>query len=294
MTIKLSNSSFSAKQSVGLLLIFLMTSVGLLFGAEIKQLQPEAYQQLPAIVGSPNGTLPVKKVFAHYMVCCSTAGGEATVNDFKQEIVEAKKRGLDGFALNCGGWEKGDYRNRVIQMYEAARQLGNDFKLFISMDYCCGNGLQDTQDAIERFKNHPNQFRHNGKPVLSTFGGESRNPQTGQEKIALVKGLGSIFVPYFFPASYREHPTPDDIAQLSNDYADLDGYFYFGGAGDGKSIVRSNSLHAHYWLPRGKIFMLESAPIIAPLVASMKPKASKVWRKSGRVQFRIMLVGFRL
>ena len=177
-----------------------------------------------------------KRVFAHYMVCCPVAGGGATVADFKNEIREAQSRGLDGFALNCGGWDKSggtEYKPRCVQMYEAARQLGTGFQLFVSMDYCCGNSLDETRDAIETFRAHPNQFKVGGRPVLSSFGGESRNPKTGQEKIALVHSLGGFFVPYFFPKTYSEHPEPADVAQIVSDYvADLDGYFYFGAAGE--------------------------------------------------------------
>ncbi len=204
-----------------------------------------------------------KRVFAHYMVCCPTAGGGATVADYKNEIQAAQARGLDGFALNCGGWDKGDgsiYKSRCVQIYEAARQMGTGFALFISMDYCCGNGLDETRDAIETFRNHPNQFTIGGKPVLSTFGGESRDPRTGQEKIALVHRLGGFFVPYFFPKTYAEHPSPSDIAQIVSDYADLDGYFYFGAVGDGDSISQANRRLAQAWHGAGKVFMADVAP----------------------------------
>ncbi len=207
-------------------------------------------------------TVP-KRVFAHYMVCCPTAGGGATVADYKNEIREAQTRGLDGFALNCGGWDKGGgaaYKPRCVQIYEAARQLGTGFQLFVSMDYCCGNGLDETRDAVETFRDHPNQFRVGGRPVLSTFGGESRDPKTGQEKIALVHRLGGFFVPYFFPTTYQEHPSAADVAQLVSDYADLDGYFYFGASGDGDSITRSNGRLAQAWRAAGKVFMADVVP----------------------------------
>jgi len=210
----------------------------------------------------PKPTIP-KRVFAHYMVCCPVAGGGATVADFKNEIREAQSRGLDGFALNCGGWDKGGgtvYKPRCVQMYEAARQLGTGFQLFVSMDYCCGNGLDETRDAIETFRAHPNQFKVGGRPVLSTFGGESRDPKSGQEKIALVHSLGGFFVPYFFPKTYSEHPDPADVAQIVSDYADLDGYFYFGAAGDGASISLSNQRLALGWRAAGKVFMADVAP----------------------------------
>ena len=44
-----------------------------------------------------------KKVFAHYMVCMPTYGGDSTVADYQREIRAAQAAGIDGFALNCGG-----------------------------------------------------------------------------------------------------------------------------------------------------------------------------------------------
>src|SRR5579872_2193765 len=93
----------------------------------------------------PRRPLPVKMVFAHYMVCCPTAGGGATVEDFKHEIQEAQSRGIDGFALNCGGWNKSEphYKVRTLEIYEAARRLGTGFQLFISADGAAQNEIED-------------------------------------------------------------------------------------------------------------------------------------------------------
>lgn len=221
-----------------------------------------AGRSLAALTATRASSVP-KRVFAHYMVCCPTAGGGATVADFKNEIRQAQARGLDGFALNCGGWDKGDgayYKQRCVQIYESARQLGTGFHLFVSMDYCCGNGLEETRDALQTFRSHPNQFKVGGKPVLSTFAGESRDPKTGQDKITLVQSLGGFFVPYFYPKTYQEHPAPTDVDQVLHDYSNLDGYFYFGAVGDGASISRSNRRLARAWHAAGKVFMADVSP----------------------------------
>lgn len=253
------NGFFSVNRVLRLVLIGLIAGVLLTIAVAVQHSQ-QGNDSSSAIAAPPERPLPVKKVFAHYMVCCPTAGGTSSVEDFKQEIREAQSRGIDGFVLNSGDWAKENYRSRVIQMYEAARQLGTGFQLLISMDYCCGNSLQDTRDAFELVKNHPNQFRYDGKPVLSTYGGESRDPKTGQQKIELVKRLGGVFVPFFFPTSYAEHITLTDLDQLSRDYSAIDGYFYFGAAGVGDTISRANRLHANHWLPKGKIFMAGISP----------------------------------
>ena len=204
-----------------------------------------------------------KKVFAHYMVCCPAAGGGATVEDFKNEIREAQKRGLDGFALNCGGWDKGggtEYKPRCVKIYEAARQLGTGFALFVSMDYCCGNYLDETRDAIETFRDHPNQFKVGGRPVLSTYGGEGHTPQPAQEKIALVHSLGGFFVPFFFATNYGDFGDPTVVAEILRDYGAVDGYFFFGTAGSADEITRRNRRLCQAWHDAGKVFMAAVTP----------------------------------
>jgi hypothetical protein len=92
-----------------------------------------------------------------------------TIEDFKAEIRAAQARRLDGFALNSGGWEKtegGRYKKRTAMMYEAARQLGTNFQLFISADYCCGNGTEETRDMIESFARTRTSLRYDGRPPV--------------------------------------------------------------------------------------------------------------------------------
>ena len=204
-----------------------------------------------------------KKVFAHYMVCCPAAGGGATVADFQNEIRAAQAHGLDGFALNCGGWDKGggtEYKPRCVKIYEAAKQLGTDFQLFVSMDYCCGNYLDETRDAIETFRDHPNQFKIGGRPVLSTYGGEGHEPKPAQEKIALVRRLGGFFVPFFFATNYGDFNDPNVVAEILRDYGAVDGYFFFGTAGSGDEITARNHRLCEAWHGEGKVFMAAVTP----------------------------------
>lgn len=217
----------------------------------------------PAVAPPPAAALPVKQVFAHYMVCCTASGGAPTLDDYKKEIQEAQKRGVDGFALNVGGWQKVQsiYKTRTSQMYEAARQLGTGFKLMVSMDYCCGNGVDDTRDAVRSFKDHPNQFRYDGKPVISTFAGEGSTNANGQKLVQAVHEEGGIFVPYFYPhPEVTEIPAQKHVDQVFNTFPDLDGFFYFGAAGNGKQLAQANARLAQKWTGAGKIFMAGISP----------------------------------
>jgi hypothetical protein len=205
--------------------------------------------------------LPARKVFAHYMVCCPTVGSSATLDDYKREIEEAQKRGVDGFALNCGNWEKREphYKARTLLMYEAAKQLGTGFQLFVSLD---GEAMAELQDVVRALKDHPNQFCHDGRPVLSTFGGQGGDDHAGgRNLIRAAHDEGTFFVPYYYPRpNITELPTETHVAQLTRDFPDLDGYFYFGGAGTGEQIAHCNTIHAKAWLGLGKVFMAGITP----------------------------------
>ncbi len=203
-------------------------------------------------------------VFAHYMVCCPTADSGATVADYKNEIREAQIRGIDGFALNAGGWTHNEpfYKQRSLQMYEAARQLNTGFKLFISADYCCGLTSDETRDMVDTFRDHPNQLRVNGKPVLSTFAGEGSDLTNFIDQTF---GTGAnrkiVFVPYYYPRpDITELPGQSQVDEVFNNYPTLDGYFYFGAAGGGDQIAASSSLLAQKWVGAGKIYMAPLTP----------------------------------
>lgn len=230
-------------------------------------------QYAPADVASSK--LPVasnfkvdRKVFAHYMVCCPTVGGGATLEDLKNEIREAQKRGIDGFALNCGNWAVKEpyYKARTKLMYRAAKELGTGFQLFVSADQ---NALHEIPDIVETLKDEPNQFRYHGKFVLSTFGGQGDDTKAGgyrlTKQIDDLYGTGEkrtiTFVPYFYPRpNISELPDQSHVDQVFNDFPSLDGFFYFGAAGSPEQIVHSDTLLAKKWLGAGKVYMSGITP----------------------------------
>ena len=201
-----------------------------------------------------------KLVFAHYMVCCPTAGHDASVDDFKKEIREAQSRGIDGFALNCGGWSVNEphYKARVLRMFEAAMRMNTGFKLFISAD---GKAQEEIADIVMTVSELPAQLKVNGKPVLSTFGGEGDLGLRGGELISNAQSIGAFFIPYFFPRPLlRELPTDNDARELAQRYGNADGFFYFGAAGVGAELAESNSVSARAWRKRSKVFMASVTP----------------------------------
>jgi hypothetical protein len=201
-----------------------------------------------------------RKVFAHYMVCIPTYGGDSTVADYQREIRAAQEAGIDGFALNCGGWtlREPHYKRRVLLVYRAAQELETGFKLFLSADYATGLTSEETRDMVESFRTHPNQLRHEGKPVLSTFGGGTaqtdfiRNEFTGNRAI--------VYVPFYYPRPAAEMPNQAQAEQVFRDHPSLDGFFHFGAAGTPRQIAESNRLLAQTWLGAGKLFMAGITP----------------------------------
>jgi glucan endo-1,3-alpha-glucosidase len=107
-----------------------------------------------------------KRVFAHYMVAWPRGGPNAGIDDYIAEFHDAQQRGIDGFALNCGGWNRSEplYRARVMTMYRAAEQFGNGFRLFVSAD---GKAQDELDDIVHTTAGLPAQLKIDGKPVVS-------------------------------------------------------------------------------------------------------------------------------
>ena len=203
---------------------------------------------------------PPRAVFAHYMVCIPTYGGSSKIDDYQREIRAAQAAGIDSFALNCGGWtlREPHYKQRAQLIYQAALELGTGFRLFLSADYATGLTSEETRDMVETFRSHPCQFRHGGKPVLSTFGGGSAQTEfilkefTGDRKI--------VYVPFYYPRPAAEMPNQAQAEQVLRDHPGIDGFFHFGAAGTPAQITESNRLLARTWLGAGKLFMAGITP----------------------------------
>lgn len=77
----------------------------------------------------------------------------------------------DAIALNIGSddWQ----RNQVASAYAAAQASGTGIKLFYSFDLTempCD--LNDLVARVNLYKNHPNQFKVNGKTFISSYSGD--------------------------------------------------------------------------------------------------------------------------
>ena len=260
-------------------------------------------------------------VFAHYMLANqdyqgdSDASQELKIAAYEREIREAQAMGIDGFALNAGGWLHQPYYIRyAAQMFEAAVRLHSGFKLMFSADMCCGNGIDDVEDMMRRFAGNPRYaqvyFRHNGAFVLTTFAGSKlgpaawqklrsdlatgENPSTHMETTALPAAsaapsnapLKIFLAPAFFWGG--ERPSRVSIQKAFGQWrSTIDGFFYWGIAGvpgSGSDLDQLKSSHAYAGIlhAAGKLYM---APVCPQFWGS---NANRYYEYSGAAGMRAM------
>lgn len=202
-----------------------------------------------------------KQVFAHYMVCFATYG--PTVEGYQREIREAQAAGIDGFALNVGAWSKEPhYIERSALIFQAAKELGTDFKLFFSMDQHVLEDLDDLRQIVRTYASHPNQLHHQGKTVVSTFGGGG---VAWREKVfepLRQEGINLFFVPFFYPQPYAMEVPDRAIAEatVARHAEIVDGMFYFGAAGTPEQLAQGNENCAAALRAWGKLVMASVTP----------------------------------
>lgn len=233
-------------------------------------------------------------VFAHYMLTYQDYQAdtdptqEAKIASYEREIEQARALGIDGFALNVGGWLKQPYYVRyAAQMFEAAARLNNGFKLMFSADFCCGNTAADVEDMMRRFANNPRYahlyFRYHGAFVLTTFSGDKLGA-TGWQKMKSDLATGAAPSTATFPdvltaagASPSNAPLKiflvplmfwggelPDRAAVQHGFdewkAVIDGSFYWGiagvpGSGGALDQLKSSEAYAAVLHSSGKVYM---------------------------------------
>ncbi len=233
-------------------------------------------------------------VFAHYMVTNGDYVGDNGHNEeekiaaYEREIQQAQALGIDGFALNVGGWLKQTYYIRFSsEIFEAALRLHSGFKLLFSADMCCGNGVADVEDMMRRFAGNPRYaeiyFQRDGRFVLTTFAGDKlgtsawqqirrdlesgANPSTSLEPAALTQFAGApgnaplriFLMPAFFWGG--ELPAAADVqGGVQKWQSTVDGAFYWGiagvpGSGGALDPLRSSDAYADALHKAGKLYM---------------------------------------
>ena len=227
-----------------------------------------------------------KRVFAHYMVAWPRGGPRATVASYESECRDAHARGIDGFALNCGGWDRSEphYKQRVLRLYDAAARLDFDFKLFVSAD---GRAQDEMEDIVASTRSLKAQLFVDNRPVLSAYAAGGKDFTSGAALMLEARRLGVFFVPHFFPSTGERQISAREAAQISEHLGTADGYFYFGAAGSPNLIAKSTEALGAELESRGKVFMAPVTPYYRGLRAgtnyrAFETAASPAWRPNGK------------
>jgi glucan endo-1,3-alpha-glucosidase len=203
------------------------------------------------------------------MVCNRTYGG-GTVEGYKKDIKDAQSVGLDGFALNVGGWDQ-NYKINTARLFQAAAELETDFRFFFSPDGCCGISKESVLDMISSYADHPNYFKYHNRPFLSAWGfGVAKLAKLTWLNVFLgplkKSGHNMYFVPFLFTADFDVTPDYEKILKnysLSWKYF-MDGYFYFGATGlpsyKKPSLLRSAEAFSKIFHDSSKTFMANVSP----------------------------------
>ncbi len=260
-------------------------------------------------------------VFAHYMVtnqdylADTGTNEEAKIAAYGREIQQAQALGIDGFALNVGGWlGEPHYIRYSAEMFEAAVRLHSGFKLMFSADFCCKNSPADAEDMMRRFAGNPRYastyFQHDGKFVLTTFAGDKLGQaawQTLKDDLATGAHPSTAVVPqapewvraapgnqplriFLVPAFFwgGELPERAGIRKGFEDWSRvIDGSFYWGiagvpGSGGPLDQVKSSTAYASVVHGGGKLYM---APICLQFWGS---NANRYYEYSGGAGMRAM------
>lgn len=207
-------------------------------------------------------------VFAHYMTCFS-----ATPEFYRREIELARRYGIDGFALNCGEWKTalpdGKIQDTVYvqsgdRMYAAARENGPEFKLFFSPDFA-GKAIREQtelnlSDMVNRYYDHPNQFRHDGKLFLSGYSGTVEQYAGPLQKLREA-GREITLVPQ--ASTGKPYPMTWSLERalsLLPENGPFDGLFRFTCDGTVSDLIDANAVGRRATLLRDKLYMAGTCP----------------------------------
>ncbi|KVC41056.1 glycoside hydrolase family 71 protein [Burkholderia pseudomultivorans] len=200
-----------------------------------------------------------RKVFAHYMVAWPRDGKTAGPDQYAGEIRDAMAAGIDGFALNCGGWSAVEpyYKRRVEAMYDAADRFDGAFALFVSAD---GNAQDELEDIVRTVRGRRAQMMVNGRPMLSAYALGGLEGARAQSLLERAQRLGVYFVPHLFPHTGEREIDANAAADIVERIGPADGYFYFGAAGAPSLLARSTRALATALRDAGKAFMAPVTP----------------------------------
>jgi glucan endo-1,3-alpha-glucosidase len=191
------------------------------------------------------------------MVCFATYG--ENLAGYKRDIQDAQATGIDGFALNEGGWgTEAMYPRRTKLLFQAANELGTGFKLFFSLDFATLK-MTYVPEIIHTYVNDPAYYRYNNRPVVSTFGGggDWRTILDGYK----AEGIDICFIPFFYPKPVTELPSYEVMQDMFAKWGGtVDGLFWFGATGGDEKLVEINTNYVKAAREAHKLVMSSYTP----------------------------------
>ena len=209
-----------------------------------------------------------RSVFAHYMTCFGIDRTTA-----RKEISIAKMYGLDGFALNCGEWQRqnGDgwddtaYVGTAKNLFSTAQELGG-FKLFFSPDGGIGEiDYANHAGMGTQFHDDPALFHFGGRPVISGWNGGMRpyDKYPRLKEVLTEKGCGDyLIIPSYVCTGYAMFEPVDFLQSdiYDNPAFVCDGIFFFGCDNTDKETCRRIDNGRFAAMKNGKLFMAGPCP----------------------------------
>lgn len=189
-------------------------------------------------------------VFAHWILSIPYKKGEAISVTNTNDIRAAMELGIDGFAINA--FSGGQAKKIFPSFIKAADAIeANNFKLFLSADMSLGFTAQDIVDTIIAFGSNPHYLKVNGKPLLSTYGGQGLGDRWWQDNVlSPLKASGNpvTFVPYFDRNDANLDPPNDrNWENVIEKYSSIDGLFNFGIPKSPPFPLNDKNVGNHWW-----------------------------------------------
>jgi len=136
---------------------------------------------------------PERLVMPHYML---SQGRSVAFS--KMEIRLARHHGMEGFAAYFGEWLNQDgshtrYVQYMDNLFEAARQVDEDFKLVLTPSWSIRN--DQIEHVIKRYHDHPNVMRYQGRVVLSPYGRAADRDEAALDALA-EEGIDIFYMPF--------------------------------------------------------------------------------------------------
>lgn len=191
-----------------------------------------------------------KIVVAHWHIPMKYEANETWQEQIQNDIRAAIELGIEGFALNAftGKQAKGILSTFIK---EADAIGAHDFKVFLSADMSLGFTAEDIVDTIETHGKNSHYLTINGKPLLSTYGGDKLGNEWWQTNVLIpLKELGKevTFIPYFDrPNPNGDKPSYENWIKVINNFTSVDGLFNFLMPGSTPFYTTDTNIGHHWW-----------------------------------------------